>query len=79
MIVMKLIYLDQNVCAALDVDYYKPAASEIYVSVNQLLEHRAEWDRGHRELLASFLVRGDKLHLKPSTGPGWWSVENLEL
>ena len=71
------VYLDRDICETIGIDYHKPVEEEINLHVGTLLGLRKEWDRPHRQLFASFLLRDRRLQLIPVGRPGWWKAINV--
>jgi len=72
------IYLSNQVCEELGLDYWEKEPKETRLYVGNLLYYRKEWDSPHREIFAKFLLEDRLIHVRAAKGPGWYDVLNLE-
>ena len=79
---MTEIYLDPKTCSELELLYWeghedntrKPAPTSIHVG--DLLSSKRLWDYQHRSLFSKFVLSGELMWVRPSSGPGWFEVMN---
>ena len=76
------IYLDERICAKLNLSYYEghkdlpEYAHVISLSVGSILHYRDCWDKTHRNILAEYVLTGERIRVIPAVGPGWYTITN---
>jgi len=81
------IYLSMDVCEQLGLSYYRKDVEdglgthtgEARLDVGSLLHYRKMWDIRHRKLFSEYVILGERIHVCPAVGPGWFQVLNYPV